>query len=129
MAKKELFEIPVFGTLIRKTHAFPVNRGRPGSETIKKALRLLDAGKILLIFPEGTRKSRRARPGISMLAHKTSVPVLPVRVVNNDRINELAPIKVKIGKKIKFSHPPDKKVDTKEYRNFAKKVMERVYSL
>ncbi|MGM0440895.1 MAG: lysophospholipid acyltransferase family protein [Elusimicrobiota bacterium] len=129
MAKKELFEIPVFGKLIRMTHAFPVNRGRPGPETIKRALKLLNTGKILLIFPEGTRKSRRARPGVSMLAHKTSVPVLPVRVINNARVNELAPLKVKIGQKLQFPRPPAGKVDTKEYRNFAGKVMERVYSL
>ncbi len=129
MAKKELFEIPLFGKLIKKTHAFPVNRGRPSPATFKKSIRLLKSGKILLVFPEGTRKSRRVHPGISMLAHKTSVPVVPVRIINNNRVNKLYPITVKIGDKLEFPQNPDKKVTSGEYRRFAQKVMKTVYSL
>ena len=55
MAKQELFDIPVFGPAIRQLHAFPVKRGAADRGAIKAALLLLQEGKCLGLFPEGTR--------------------------------------------------------------------------
>ena len=41
MAKEELFKVPVFGSIIRKLHAFPVRRGASDKTAIKNALGLL----------------------------------------------------------------------------------------
>jgi len=55
MAKAELFRIPLLGWLIRRTHAFPVRRGTTDREALRRAIRLLRSGRVLLVFPEGTR--------------------------------------------------------------------------
>ncbi len=56
MAKKELFDIPVFGWIIKRTNAFPVKRGIQDITAVRNAFSLLKNGRLLLIFPEGTRQ-------------------------------------------------------------------------
>ncbi|HEX6989754.1 MAG TPA: lysophospholipid acyltransferase family protein, partial [Bacillota bacterium] len=55
MAKEELFRYPVLGTLLAKVGAFPVRRGTPDRRALKTALDLLASGKVVGLFPEGTR--------------------------------------------------------------------------
>lgn len=55
MAKAELFNVPVLGPLIGKLGAFPVKRGGVSKESIKLALNILRDGKVMGIFPEGSR--------------------------------------------------------------------------
>ena len=55
MAKAELFQIPLFGSLIRRLGAFPVNRGSGDRDSIRTVYGILNAGEPLGIFPEGTR--------------------------------------------------------------------------
>ena len=72
MAMEELFKVPVFGSIIRKLHAFPVRRGASDKTAIKNALGLLKAGRCMAIFPEGTRskdgKLGKVGAGVSLLA-------------------------------------------------------------
>ncbi|MBN2406129.1 MAG: 1-acyl-sn-glycerol-3-phosphate acyltransferase [Elusimicrobia bacterium] len=130
MAKKELFYVPVLGTAIRKTHAFPVDRENPGPSSIKRAIGLLRSGKVLLIFPEGTRKSsHKIHSGVSMLSHKSGVPVVPSRIYNNDRMKSFARLKYVIGKPVYFPFLPGEKAPEGEYESFAEAVMSKIERL
>jgi 1-acyl-sn-glycerol-3-phosphate acyltransferase len=80
MAKKELFRSRWLARLITALGAFPVNRGRPSTATLRFAADLLRQGGWLLIFPTGTRdqtqtKARRGAALIASMAHATIVPV------------------------------------------------------
>ena len=55
MAKKELFEIPVLGPVIRAVGTYPVDRQGSARAAIKRSLAVLDDGGAVGIFPEGTR--------------------------------------------------------------------------
>ena len=59
MAKSELFEPKVFGSLIRKLGAFPVHRGKGDLAAIKAAFNIFKAGEVMLMFPEGGRVKRK----------------------------------------------------------------------
>jgi 1-acyl-sn-glycerol-3-phosphate acyltransferase len=89
MAKTELFRIPGFGALIRRLNAHPVDRTGSDSAALRLALRLLAAGRAVLVFPEGTRgtegRLRPARPGAGMLAVLSGAPVVPVYVQGSGR--------------------------------------------
>jgi 1-acyl-sn-glycerol-3-phosphate acyltransferase len=61
-------------------NAFPVDRGNMDLTAIKTALRILQGGQILVIFPSGTRGGEDAKGGASFLALKTKVPVIPVGI-------------------------------------------------
>ena len=81
MAKKELFKNKLFGGLITKLGAFPVNRGSDGGQAIGKAEELLSEGECIGIFIEGTRsksgKLGRGHMGALLIAQATGVPVVP----------------------------------------------------
>ena len=89
MAKAELFRIPGLGGLIRRLNAHPVDRTGSDSAALRLALRLLGAGRAVLLFPEGTRGTEGrlgpARAGAGMLAARSEAPVMPVYVRGSGR--------------------------------------------
>lgn len=90
MAKAELFKKPFLAWLFRSLGAFPVNRGKGDVGSVKTVFRLLDEGKVVGIFPEGTRTPRKdpqkRKAGAALLAARSGVPVMPVGVVWNKKI-------------------------------------------
>jgi 1-acyl-sn-glycerol-3-phosphate acyltransferase len=85
LAKEELFRIPLFGRLIRALNARPVRRDGSDTRALKAALALLQDGRALLVFPEGTRgvegeAPREGKAGVGMLAVLSGAPVVPVYV-------------------------------------------------
>ncbi|HLX56773.1 MAG TPA: lysophospholipid acyltransferase family protein [Ktedonobacteraceae bacterium] len=83
MAKEELFYSKV-GWLVRLLGAFPVKRGAADRQSLRAAEQQLKAGKIFIIFPEGTRSKNhqlaQAHVGLGMIALRSGVPVIPVAV-------------------------------------------------
>ena len=90
MAKAELFRIPILGFLIKRTHAFPVKRGGSDMAALRRGVRLLKEGKVLLIFPEGTRspdgKMLPLETGAAFIALSSGAQVVPVGVDGADRV-------------------------------------------
>lgn len=90
MAKSELFKIPLFGAFVRALGGFPVERGEPDRKALRRALEILKEGKILGIFPEGTRIRRPGvgpmESGTAIIAMKSQSLVLPVGIVGSDKI-------------------------------------------
>ena len=84
MAWSRLFEIPLFNVAIRRLRAFPVQTESTDSSAAREAVRLLRAGQVLMIFPEGKRTHtgsvERFKPGAFRLAASLRVPVLPVTI-------------------------------------------------
>ena len=83
--KRELLWIPFFGWGMAAFDPIALDR-KAGRQAIKKLLldgrKWLDAGRWVVIFPEGTRVAPGERvkynPGGAMLAEKTGYPVLPI---------------------------------------------------
>jgi len=85
MAKEELFDIPLFGRLIRSLNARPVRRDGSDMRALKAALGVLREGHAILVFPEGTRGEEggplgEGKPGVGMLAVLSGATVVPVFV-------------------------------------------------
>ena len=82
MARSTAFDIPGLGKLISVYNAYPVNRGAPDLGALRKTISLLQAGNVVLMFPEGTRSVDgtlgKARDGACFIAHRAGVPTLPV---------------------------------------------------
>lgn len=117
MAKAELFEYKLFGKLIASLGAHPIKRDS-SMDAIKVAIKLLEEGKALLMFPEGTRGNGvtmgEIRQGITVLARRTGAPVLPVGYVGPQHIFpkgakrlRRAPIRVVIGKPFTYAEIAD----------------------
>ncbi len=92
LAKRELFDSPtpwgrLFAWVIRTWNALPVDRASGGVAALRRSLKLLQSGKVVTIFPEGTRNRTRypllpLQRGVVFLAYKANVPVVPVWLVN-----------------------------------------------
>ncbi|MDR1122936.1 MAG: 1-acyl-sn-glycerol-3-phosphate acyltransferase [Endomicrobium sp.] len=126
MAKKELFDIPVFGWTIKKTNAFPVKRGVQDMSAVRYAFYLLKKGRLLLMFPEGTRsrdgKLGKARAGVGMVACNAQVPLIPVKIENTNMMLKFKRIKIKYGKPI---YPP-KNFSKNDYIGLSQKVLDKI---
>jgi len=87
MAKKELFRPKFLGWCIAHLNAFPVDRFGFDLEVIKKSLAVLQEGKALIMFPEGTRSRDSSvgegKIGVGMLARKAGVPIVPAYLENS----------------------------------------------
>ena len=85
MAWDALFKIPGFAWLIRRLRAFPTQIDSADPRSTREAVRLLQAGEALMIFPEAGRtpdgRLQRFRPGAFRLACSLKVPVLPVTIL------------------------------------------------
>jgi 1-acyl-sn-glycerol-3-phosphate acyltransferase len=85
MAWDALFEIPGLAWLIRRLRAFPVQIDSADPRSTREAVRLLQAGQAIMIFPEAGRtpdgRLQRFRPGAFRLACALKVPVLPVTIL------------------------------------------------
>jgi 1-acyl-sn-glycerol-3-phosphate acyltransferase len=81
MARSDLFSKPAFTWLIRQLNAFPVRRGESDLGAMKQAIARVQQGRVLIMFPEGTRTSdgnvHALQPGIGLLARRADVPVIP----------------------------------------------------
>jgi 1-acyl-sn-glycerol-3-phosphate acyltransferase len=88
MAWEALFEVPGLGRLIRRLRAFPVALDSADRQATREAVRLLEAGQALMIFPEGGRSpDGRLQPfklGAFRLAAAQGAAVLPVTIAGGN---------------------------------------------
>lgn len=84
MAWEALFDVPVLSWLIRRLRAFPVMIESADPRAVRQAVRLLEAGEALMIFPEGGRspdgRLQHFKPGAFRLAASQDVAVVPVTI-------------------------------------------------
>ncbi len=86
-----LFRMPFIGFCIRHLGAIPITHDKASSavEMLKLSLKLLQEGKKVILFPEGTRswngKLKEFEGGVAMLALKTGTPILPIYVEGTHR--------------------------------------------
>jgi 1-acyl-sn-glycerol-3-phosphate acyltransferase len=85
--KEELGWIPIYGWFARKAGMIPIDRkGGAGAlkRMVARAERAAEAGRPLVIFPEGTRtkvgERRPFHPGVAALYRQLGLPLVPVAV-------------------------------------------------
>lgn len=91
MAKKELFQTKFTKWLMTVLNAFPVDRDNPGPSTIKIPRKLLKEGKIIGIFPSGTRSTEEVplkRGAVTIAAYGKS-PIVPAAYVGPNNFKDL----------------------------------------
>ena len=81
-AKAETWDNPLMAVLFNLWGAIPLHRGEADVVAIKKGLEALEAGKIVVIAPEGTRSGhgrlQGAYAGVVLMALRSQAPLLPL---------------------------------------------------
>lgn len=140
MARSTLFKPWIIERFLLSINAFPVHRGAPDRKAIRQALKVLEGGDLLLIFPEGTRtidgSLGEAQAGVGLIAHKTAAPVMPVflngtRNVLPRNAKMLKPAKVTIsfGKPLDMEHYRRSKASRETYVEIGEEIMAKMSEL
>ena len=112
MAKKSLFSVPFVGWLISHMGAFSVDRKNADIGAIRSAIKIVEGGHILSIFPEGTRsltgEFRQFKYGAALIAARTHAQIVPV-VMQHKRVFMTRPV-ISIGEP--FELEPERLNDT-----------------
>ena len=140
MSKEEMFKIPIMGPLIRSLGAFPIRRGESDTESIRKAISLLDEGRAVLIFPEGTRGDGKTfqpiNRGVAMLAKRTGALVQPVGIIGTHIVWPKGPFKLKrhrmivaFGKPFTYAETATFATEKENRESFTKELTARIMVL
>ena len=90
MGKASLFEIPVARWFFRRLGGFAVSRDGTDRKALRDSIAMLQAGDVLLVYPEGTRqngpKIAALQPGAAYLALRAGVPIVPVGLAGTEEI-------------------------------------------
>lgn len=85
LARKTLFKNSAFGFLIRVLDAIEIDREKGGLAGLREMLKRLQAGELVLLFPEGTRTEdgnvKELKPGFIPVARRSNVPLIPIAIV------------------------------------------------
>ena len=114
MGKDSLWRYRWSGAVFSSLGAFPVHRGTPDREALRRCEEAVKAGEPVVLFPEGTRQSGpQLHPlfeGAAFVAARAGVPVVPVGIGGSEWAmpkgsKRISPVKVVmvVGDPI---HPP-----------------------
>lgn len=130
LAKAEISHWPVVSTILRMAGMIFIERGKADIGAIKAAMKYLKSGRQILIFPEGTRVSQEdsasAKGGVSMLAVRTSSPIVPVYLDSEKKLFHRT--------RVVFGEPylpsiAGRRGTAEEYQAIADEAMRRIYTL
>lgn len=116
LAKKELFDSKFSNWFMRSLGGVPVDRTQADPKAIKEIFRLINNGKKIAIFPQGTRaktikiEDGSAKEGVAMFSIRTNTPVVPM--MYNKKIKAFRRTKLLIGEPI---YPDETRKKDKEY--------------
>ncbi len=135
MAKAELFKVGIASWFFgKKFGAFPVNRGAGDTGAIDTSVRLVKEGKLLGIFPEGTRskdgRMGRAKSGAALIVSRTGAQVLPVGIHSKDqKVRLLHMTYIDIGEPIPFDQLHLDNTERPDLRYASRLIMGRIAEL
>ena len=116
MAKEELFQIPILGKIVKLCNAFPVKRGKADREALRVAIKSLKEGKVLGIFPEGTRSKSgelgKGLSGVGFFALRSDAAVVPCAIIGPYKL--FGRVKIVYGKPIDFKESREQKISAEE---------------
>ena len=139
MAKREIFDNPIAGPLMRGMGHISVDR-KNGGPSFVEALKTLDKGEIVGVFPEATISQsfelKEMKSGVIRLAIESGAPVLPTIIWGSQRIltkrqprnfkRSNIPIYIAIGEPLYFKKDEDPEIGLKLLRREMEKLLHEV---
>ncbi len=94
LGKKEVFDVPIIGKIMRGMGGVRVDRGTGSDEPLQAAAAALAGGELLMMAPEGTiprgpaffEPELKGRWGAARLAAMTKAPVIPVGLWGTEKV-------------------------------------------
>jgi 1-acyl-sn-glycerol-3-phosphate acyltransferase len=132
---------PLHPPFHRRIGSIPVNLERPDPGAIKRVLRVLDAGRVVGIFPEGpfSQEGRlvRGQPGAAMIALRAGVPIVPAAIEGTYEalrarrfyVPRRLPLSVRFGEPLHFGRPRHRAISRAEREEITRRIMSEIAAL
>ncbi len=130
IAKKEIFDVPILGTILGALGAFPVDREGRDIKAIRTCMSVLKNGRTLGIFPEGTRvirgKKSEAKAGVALIAKRSGATLIMAHIKpKGNRVRLFSKTSIYFSDPIQY----DKLCHNLNYEEASKKILDCIYSL
>ena len=132
---------PLHPPFHRRIGSIPVRLERPDHGAIKRVLQVLDAGRVVGIFPEGpfSQEGRlvRGQPGAAMVALRAGVPVVPAAIEGTYEalrgrrfyLPRRRPLSVRFGEPIHFGRARRDRIGRAERDDVTHRIMSEIAAL
>ncbi len=118
----------------------PLRLGRLDRKAFDQAIELIQKGKAVVIYPEGSRSHdgslQEAKPGLGMIVAQTGCPVVPAYLKGTYEVlpagakrPRFHPVTVLFGEPLQFDQPVGNGETKQFYQNVSRTVMERIAAL
>ena len=140
-ARKSLWKPGFASWWLNRVGTIPVDRdGGADITAIKRVIQTLQSGKVIILFPEGTRSPngqlQEPKGGVGMIACKTRMPVVPARIFGSyeafgrgGALRLGSPIDVTYGRPLlpdEYDRPEDGR---ERYQKTAERIMAAIAAL
>lgn len=140
LGRSDLFPVPGLNRLLQWLGWIPLRLGRLDRDAFGKAVALIKAGKVVVIFPEGSRspdgRLRVPKPGIGMIVAQTGCDVVPAylkgtydALPTKARWPRFRPVTVLYGEPIRFPANGSNGEAKEYYQDVSRTVMDRIAAL
>ena len=144
LAKDELFKIPIVGTALRGANQIPVDRGSNDLTPLRTARKALNAGEVVVIYPEGTVTNdpgflpMRGKTGAVRLSLMSGVPITPLASWGSQAVWQKSgrgslkfgrPVWSKVGEPIDFNDRADRANDREALHEMTEQLMAALTAL
>lgn len=115
LAKRELFNNPLFTFLLKGWGAYPVSRYSADSRALRWVRNMLELDRAVVMFPEGTRSRNQqgliqGRAGTALVAAQTGATLIPIGIHGTDDLQNIlkvlmpiAEIRMSVGEPFKLN--------------------------
>jgi 1-acyl-sn-glycerol-3-phosphate acyltransferase len=136
LGRQDLF-VPVFRPVLQWLGWIPIRQDRLDREGFSKAIRLIQEGQVVVIYPEGTRtpdgQLKRGKPGMGVIVAETGCKVVPAHLSGTREVLppgarwiSLHPVRVTFGAPIDFSEASRRLAGKELYQHVSRTVMARI---
>src|SRR5712692_4704110 len=132
---------PLHPPFHRRIGSIPVNLERPDPGAIKRVLRVLEAGRVVGIFPEGPFSQEGqlvpGQPGVALIALRAGVPVVPAAICGTYEalegrrfyIPRGRPLAVRFGQPLHFHQTRRRHVSHADREEITRRIMSQIAAL
>lgn len=131
IAKSELKKVPFVGSVLKSCNTIFIKRNSSDLAAIKESLRCISDGRVLGIFPTGTREKKNAdakpKSGVALIATKSGAKVVPVGIKATYRI--FSTVEINIGKPIDFAEYKGTKTNSEQLENLSGEIYGKIVEI
>jgi 1-acyl-sn-glycerol-3-phosphate acyltransferase len=140
LGRSDLFPVPGLKAICQWLGWIPLRAGRFDRDAFGKAVSLIKEGKVVVIFPEGSRSTdgrlQSPKPGIGMIVAQTGCSVVPAYLKGTFDVlppgttwPHFSPVTIFYGEALAFPRNEESGDAKQYYQEVSRTVMDRIASL